>query len=178
MKSAYRWAKQHGIKFMFNNKKPSELMYYYPSYKKAGFEFDAAIDTPGNYTISSIYTYTPPSGYTYTPADAYTPPANHMSVVFTANSITINATWHASQSKKEAGVWHEIGHYIDYRQNRIENLLMPILKREARASQKAIKLMKKHGRWSEHKRKWFIDWYKTYSDYSSQKSYIHLIEAA
>ena len=38
MKSAYRWAKQHGIKFMFNNKKPSELMYYYPSYKKAGFE--------------------------------------------------------------------------------------------------------------------------------------------
>ncbi len=76
-----------------------------------------------------------------------------------------------SQTKKEAIVWHEIGHYIDLRQT---GLKMASGKSEARASQKAIKLMKKNDRWKEYKRQWFLDWFDSYE----RPYYRYLIEQA
>ena len=82
----------------------------------------------------------------------------------------------SSQLTRELATWHELGHYIDLRQCGMG--AFPILKAEARASVKAIKLMKKYGRWSEYKRQQLLTWYATYENHHPQKSYRHLIESA
>lgn len=112
---------------------------------------------------------------------------NQPQALFISNSIynihAISLDSYKSQTLKECAIWHEIGHYLDSRQIGIKKYYdnIPIFLREARASMKAITLMKKYGRWEEYKRDGLLEGYDTYLNpgrYSNEKNYRHLIEEA
>jgi len=115
----------------------------------------------------------------------YPSPYNHATLArsLKTNKTVIATSKYTSQYIKAVSIWHELGHYIDSRQVGTEHYAstIPTLFKEARASKKAIALMKKYGCFKETARTYLLQSYDTYGnslDFVNERTYRHLIEEA
>lgn len=87
---------------------------------------------------------------------------------------------HSSQLIKECSIWHELGHWVEYKNlgaNKVKTF--SILKKEARASMIAIRLMKMYGRYKTANKADLLNSYNSYKcNRPHATCYRHLIEEA